>query len=145
MLNHPQAEFDIRLRQRWFAEALAAQSNLSIDPKLLTSEDLSDVAPPVDDVSWFALQRLAKHVGLTAVRFEREGDATAGASLVWVSPSVTPNENDAKEIARFSLLVVASDEWTPYLNKARADIKAGISETDPSQDGAVVKRRKPGP
>lgn len=120
MQTHPSAEFDILSRARWMAEALASGTNLDM-AALLDSilSEATQVAPEPDEMSWFAMQRLAQKSGLRAVRFEQSGQSVAGASLIWVSKSVEANADDAK-ILSGAALVIAGDEWNSFIQKAKA-------------------------
>ena len=114
-------EFDIRARTRWFAEVLAAQSNVSIDMAKIVGDvrgESSQAAPPADLLSWFALERLSQKTGFCAIRMEDSGQSIAGASLVWVSPNIVPNSNDAAALSRAEL-VVCSDEWESLIREAK--------------------------
>lgn len=120
MQSHPSAEFDVLSRARWMAEALASQSNLDMERVVREiRSEAAAVAPEPDEVSWFAMQRLAQKSGLRAVRFERSGQSVAGASLVWVDGAVEPNAEDAKILAG-AALVLASGDWNGLIQQARA-------------------------
>lgn len=119
MQTHPSAEFDILSRARWMAEALASGTNLDMTA-LLDSirSECTQVAPEPDEMSWFAMERLAQKSGLRAVRFERPGQSIAGASLVWVAKNIEANADDAK-ILSGAALVIAGSEWNAFIQQAR--------------------------
>jgi hypothetical protein len=120
MHSHPTAEFDILSRTRWLAEALASQSNLDLSSLVEEiRQETAQTAPEPDEMSWFAMERLAQKTGLRAARFERPGQSIAGASLVWVARNIQANPEDAKILAGASL-VLATDDWTGLIQQARA-------------------------
>ena len=120
MHSHPLAEFDILSRTRWLAEALATQSNLDLGTLVQDiRQDAAQAAPEPDEISWFAMERLAQKSGLRAIRFERPGQSIAGASLVWVARNIQANPEDAKILASASL-VLATDDWSSLIQQARA-------------------------
>lgn len=113
-------EYDIRTRTRTLAEALASQSNLPIDYESLLSgidAEIAEVDPLPDQLTWFAIERLASKTGLAAVKFETPGQSVRPASLLWVAPNISPNEADAREMSKASL-VVASDGWKDLIRQA---------------------------
>ena len=119
MHSHPLAEFDILSRTRWLAEALASESNLDLTALVEDiRQDANQTAPEPDEVSWFAMQRLSQKSGLRAMRFERPGQSIAGVSLVWVARSIQANPEDAKILAR-ATLVLATDDWKSLIQQAR--------------------------
>lgn len=133
MFSSTELEFDIRSRCKWLAQALASQSNLSIDMDKIvekTSQEFSQAAPGPDQMTWFAMERLALATGLRAVKMEHPGQPIAGASLVWVAPRISPNQEDAKALAG-AALTVCSPEWLPLINTHKHD--------------AAAKRRGPSP
>lgn len=121
MFNSPQAEFDIRSRTRWLAEALAASSNLPIDFPTVIGQiqaEAASVPPEADHLTYFALERLSQKVGLPLAKFERPGQTIVPASLVWVAPNIQANDADARELAK-AALVVAGPDWTGLIQQAR--------------------------
>lgn len=121
MFNSPQAEFDIRARTRWLAEALAASSNLPIDfPAVLgqIQAEATSLPPEVDQLTYFALERLSQKVGLPVAKFERPGQTVVPASLVWVAPNIQANADDARELAK-AAFVVASPDWSSLIQQAQ--------------------------
>lgn len=122
MLNAPGLEFDIRSRATWLAQALVAQGNLPIDLDSVVKDFASqaaELAPQPDQVTWFAIERLAARTGLNAIKFEKPGQEVCPRCLVLVSNRIEPNLEDAKRLAA-AALVVALPEWDPLIQQAKA-------------------------
>lgn len=126
MLSSTQLEFDIRSRCRWLAEALVSESNLGIDiDKIIEKvrEESAQVMPAPDQMTWFAMERLAASTGLRAVKMERPGQAVTGASLVWVSPHISPNPEDARALAG-AALAICNPDWLPLIQAHKQEVGA---------------------
>lgn len=120
----PLIEFDIRSRTRWLAEELGASLNMPLDMQALVDRlqvETRQTPPAADHLSWFALERLAALTGMRALRLESPEQSVAGASLVWVSPALSPDPEQAKVLADLPL-VVCSAEWRELLNAQRSTI-----------------------
>jgi hypothetical protein len=122
MLSSAAAEFDIQSRVRWLAHALASTTNAPVDFEKIVAgfeKELSQTPPSADQLSWFALERLSNRTGLRALKLEYPGQSITGASLIWVSPAITPNEQDAASLGG-AAIVVAAPEWGKLIQEAKA-------------------------
>lgn len=133
MLSSPGLEFDILSRCRWLAEAMVSENNLGIDIDKVADQarqDIAQVMPAPDQITWFAMERLANKTGLRAVKMEHPGQPVGGASLVWVSPRITPNQMDAKELAGVAL-AICNPEWLPLINACKLESSARRKPSSP--------------
>jgi hypothetical protein len=118
----PEVEHDIQNRTRWLAEALAAKSGAPDGFCAARDAIIAQAAstpPPVDIMTWFAMERLAIKAGIKAVRMENYKQPIEAGCLVWVSPLLEVNPGDVAELGKASL-VIAGDEWQQALEQARS-------------------------
>lgn len=129
MHAHPQLEHDIQNRARWLADALARAAGAPdglCEARDAIAKTAAATPPPIDQMTWFALQRVSAQTNLSAFQLTSAGQAVPENSLVWVSDKVEVNPDDAKTLAK-SLLFVAKPEWNEAVAEQRAALNAEAS------------------
>lgn len=140
------SENDIRARAAALAETLMMSSS---HPEVYRKardefkDELSHVRLPADDMTWFALERVALRAGAKPIRVkvDSEGNVNnaiqipAGA-LVLINHDVPPPEqsNSLVRALRSAGLTVAPPSWTQVLRSAGVSNTCIDNETDNSHD-----------
>lgn len=140
-------EHDIRARAFALAEALALTSPRADRYQAACEhfrEEVASVETPPDELTWYALERLAVEVGQPAVRWTEEPGPKVlpVGALVWISPDAPVPEVSSDEIRalRATSFVVAPASWASVLSQSGVQ---AYSATDTSLLGAT-KPKAPG-
>ena len=122
MYGNPDSEHTIRSRAVRLTEALmvsSSQPERYAGVKETFQREASEAAVPADEMSWFAMGRVAQAVKQPAVRWSAQDDAQglapvpAGA-LVWVDEGLQPTSERVSALQSASL-VLAPEHWRPAL------------------------------
>ena len=140
----PLIENDIRARALALADALAA-SHPAASAYQAVSEEFREAAVaaslPADQITWFALERVASKTGLPAVRLEGLSQDIPAGAMVLIDRHLPLPEDPAQLVRalRAAAFVVAPSAWGPVLSQAHLPGLAIAPEVDPAP------RRGPSP
>lgn len=138
----PLIENDIRARALALADALAASHPAAAAYQAVAQEFREQVAAstlPADQLTWFAIERVALKTGLPAVRMDRPDQPIPAGALVLVDPELAAPEPGAASLAalRAAAFVVAPASWGPALSRAHLQ---GLAVETPAPAPAPARR-----
>lgn len=144
----PSLENDIRSRALAVAEVLAATGNAERYDAVRKhfQEQVSAVRLPPDQMTWFAIQRVAVKLDQPAVFLMQEGTPIPAGALVLVSPAVpVPTSlNDATLRAlRAASFIAAPAAWGEVLRQAR--LPTFCVDEEPGVEASSSPSRSPRP
>lgn len=129
-------ENDIRSRALAVAEVLASSANTEryTSVRKHFQEQVSAASLPPDDLTWFAIERVAAKLEQPAIRLQQEGTPVPVGALVLISPKMpvptTVNDPTLRAL-RAASFVAAPAEWGDVLRQARL---AAFCVDDTTQD-----------
>lgn len=145
----PLLENDIRARALAVAEVLVSSSPTPEryeDARRFFQEKVSAANLPSDEITWFAIERVAAKVGHPAVRFAQEGTTVPAGALVLISDKVPVPESVNHETVRAlraASFVAAPAEWGALLKQAR--LSAFCVDSGDLEEATASKPRAPRP
>lgn len=142
-------ENDIRARAAVLASAMVATAPQSDSYRAMRDEfkaDLDNVRLPPDEMTWFAVGRVAARAGVAAVRLTQNDTPIPAGALVLISPNLEAPENaqaDVVRALRSAGFVIAPASWGPVLNGAGLN-GLGVDPGDEAVAAPEARTRKPG-
>lgn len=144
-------ENDIRARAFSLASLLltTAHSERYVALRDAFQKEASAARLPPDEMTWFALERVAVKLGQKPIRLKGdEADTSLPASaIVLIDPTFPAPDSPAHPVVRalrYASLVVAPAEWAPILRQARVPAFSADDLEDAAERPASTTRR-PGP
>lgn len=142
----PSLENDIRARAAVLAEAILATNHHSDAYQQVRDEfrqQLAQVQLPPDEMTWFAVERVALRAGAKAVKLENHEDHVPGGALVVISSRLEAPENAQTSVVRSlqrACFVIAPASWGPVLREARLP---GLAVHEDEAPARTVRSRGP--
>lgn len=143
MLSHPASENDIKARAAVLAEAILStnpHSDAFLRVRDEFRQELSEIALPAEQMTFFAMERVATRAGTKAVWIESPEVFIPNGALVMISPTMpapAPGSSTVRMLER-AAFVVAPASWKQALEGAKI---AGLA-IDESGAGVAAEPRK---
>lgn len=146
MLGHPSSENDIKRRAAVLAEAILStnpHSDAFLRVRDEFRQELSEISLPAEQMTFFAMERVATRAGTKAVWVESPEVFIPNGALVMISPALpAPEANSGLvRLLERAAFVVAPASWKAALEGAK--IPGLAIDEGKAADNAVTRKIKP--